>query len=84
MTCQKQQILCFKFQEEIKMNLEEKISKIKQSCKVGETVTNIFFILALVGSIIAFIAGGYIFSMGKEFDVQMKQAEEEGYVSKGM
>lgn len=66
------------------MNLEEKISKIKQSCKVGETVTNIFFILALVGSIIAFMAGGYIFSMGKEFDVQMKQAEEEGYVSKGM
>ena len=66
------------------MNLEEKILKVKQSCKVGETVTNILFILALVGSIIAFIAGGYIFSMGKEFDVQMKQAEEEGYVSKGM
>ena len=65
------------------MNLEEKISKIKQSCKVGETVTNILCLVAIVGCVLAFIAGGYIFSMGKEFDRQMTQAEAEGYVTTG-
>lgn len=65
------------------MNLEEKISKIKKSCNVGEIVTNVLCILAIVGCVLAFIAGGYIFSMGREFDEQMKQAEAAGYVTTG-
>lgn len=60
-----------------------KISKIKKSCKVGKTVSNILFILCIVGSICALAAGIFIFSMGREFDVTVEQAIDAGYISEG-
>ncbi len=66
------------------MNLEEKILKIKKSCKVGATVSNILFVIAMVGCILAFIAGIYILRMGRGFDEKIIQAEAEGYVSTGV
>ena len=58
-----------------------KIAKIKKSCKVGKTISNILFIICLVAGIASLAGGIYIFSMGKEFDVSMEQAIDAGYVT---
>ena len=60
-----------------------KITRIKKSCKVGKTVSNILFIICIVGSICALAAGIFIFSMGKEFDVTVEQAIDAGYITEG-
>ena len=66
------------------MNEENvKIAKIKKSCGVGKKVSDIFFVICIVGFIIALVGGISIFNMGKRFDTAIAQAEEAGYVTKG-
>ena len=60
-----------------------KIAKIKKSCKVGKTVTRILCIICIVGAVLALAGGIYIFAMGKEFDNQVQQAIDAGYISTG-
>ena len=60
-----------------------KIARIKKSCKVGKTVSKILFIICVVASIGALVAGIYIFSIGKEFDGYVEQAISDGYITEG-
>ena len=66
------------------MNEENaKIARIKKRCKLGKTLSNIFFVLCVVGCICALVGGVIIYSMGKDFDTSIAQAEEAGYVNTG-
>jgi hypothetical protein len=58
-----------------------KIAKIKKSCNVGRIVSKILFIVCLIASIACLAATITIFSMGKDFDIQMQKAVDAGYVS---
>ena len=58
-----------------------KIAKIKKSCKVGKTISNILFIISLIAGIASLAGGIFIFSMGREFDVSMEKAVDAGYVT---
>ena len=63
------------------MEENAQITKIKKSCKVGKTVSKIMFIFCLIASISCLVAAIWIFSMGKDFDVQIQKAIDAGYVS---
>ena len=52
-----------------------KLARIKKSCRAGEIVTRVLFILAIVGFVCAVVSGGVILSMGSRFD---KAIEESG------
>ncbi len=58
-----------------------KIARIKKSCHAGKVVSNILFIVAIIGSIAGLVAGIWIFASGRSFDDMLIQAEEAGYVS---
>ncbi len=60
-----------------------KLEKIKKSCGVGRKVTTVFSIIAIVGCVMALIAGITILKMGKEFDAKYEQMSNAGYVSVG-
>ena len=60
-----------------------KLEKIKKSCSVGRKVTIVFSIIAIVGCVMALIAGITILKMGKEFDAKYEQMSNAGYVSVG-
>lgn len=65
------------------MEEKVKIGRIKKSSKVGQKVSNILFVVCLIASIGALIAGIYIFSMGKKFDAIVEQAIEDGIITEG-
>ena len=63
------------------MNEENaKIAKIKKGCHAGKVVSNVIFIVALVGFIASVASGIWILAMGKDFDVMISQAEAAGYI----
>ncbi|SCY38071.1 hypothetical protein SAMN02910292_01526 [Lachnospiraceae bacterium XBB2008] len=63
------------------MNENAKLESIKRSCSVGETVANIFCIIAIVGCVLALVSGCVILKMGREFDDKIAVLEETGKVS---
>ena len=64
------------------MNEENvKLAKIKKSCRIGKKVSNILFILMLIGGICLTIYGIKVFADGKKFDDQIRSAEAAGVVS---
>ena len=63
------------------MNEENaKIAKIKKGCHAGKVVSNVIFIVAIVGFIASVASGIWILAMGKDFDVMISQAESAGYI----
>jgi hypothetical protein len=60
-----------------------KIAKIKKSCNVGKKISNIFFILAIIGCIAALAGSIVIFSMGSDFDTEIQKGIEAGYITEG-
>ena len=70
------------FKENGIMNEENaKLAKIKKSCRIGKKVSNILFILMLVGAICLTVYGIKVFADGKKFDDQIKSAEAAGVIS---
>ena len=60
-----------------------KIARIKKSCNVGQKVSGILFVICVIASICALVAGIYIFSIGREFDGYVGQAIEQGIMTEG-
>ena len=60
-----------------------KLERIKKSCGVGEKVTMIFCIIAIVGCVLSLIAGFTILNMGKDFDAKFAAWNEYGHMSVG-
>ncbi len=58
-----------------------KIAKIKKSCHTGKVVSNILYVIAVIGFITGLVASIWIFSSGKKFDDMLLHAQEAGYVS---
>lgn len=69
--------------EDKKMNVNEKIARINKSCRAGEIVTKVLFIIALVGFIAAVASGVTILSLGDSFDTWMQQDDGSLSVSVG-
>ena len=65
------------------MDEKAKIESIKKSCTFGERITNIFFVIAVVGCIATLIAGGVILHMGREFDDRIESMSDSGKVTLG-
>ena len=64
------------------MNEENiKIAKIKKSCKVGNKVSNILSVFAIVGCVCTIIASVAIFGMGRDFDIKVQQGIETGVIN---
>ena len=64
------------------MNEENvKIAKIKKSCHAGKVVSNILFIIAVIGCISGLVASIWIFQSGRKFDDMLIEARESGYAS---
>ena len=59
------------------------IAKIKKSCNVGKKISNIFFILAIIGCIAALAGSIVIFSMGSDFETEIQKGIEAGYITEG-
>ena len=62
------------------MNENEKIERIKKSCKYGKIVSNIIFIIFVVLAVCAAVGSGVIFNMGKDYDQMVEKYIEEGKV----
>ena len=62
------------------MNENAKLEKIKKSCSVGETVANIFCVIAIVGCVLALVSGCVILHMGRDFDDRIAVLQEAGKV----
>ena len=59
----------------------EKIQKIERSCRGGRKVSNILFVIAVVGCIITLILGIVILCMGRSFDDAFTLAVEKGAIT---
>lgn len=66
-----------------KMEENIKLEKIKKSCGVGEKVSLVFCIIAIIGCVMAIVAGIAILKMGKGFDEKYEQLSNSGYASVG-
>lgn len=60
-----------------------KLEKIRKSCSVGEKVSTVFCIIAIVGCVMAIVAGIAIINMGSEFDDKVIQMSNSGVVDIG-
>ena len=60
-----------------------KLEKIRKSCSVGEKVSTVFCIIAIVGCVMAIVAGIAIINMGSEFDDKVIQMSDSGVVDIG-
>ncbi len=60
-----------------------KLEKIRKSCSVGEKVSTVFCIIAIVGCVMAIVAGIAIINMGSEFDDKVIQLSNSGAVDIG-
>jgi hypothetical protein len=61
----------------------EKLEKIKKSCSTGEKVTKVFFVIAIVCSVICLILIALIVGKGNEFEDMVKKGIEAGYITTG-
>ncbi|MCR4991160.1 MAG: hypothetical protein K6A38_09900 [Lachnospiraceae bacterium] len=66
------------------MDMNEKLEKIKKSCKIGKTVCRILFIIALVGVVLTIVGAGFVLSQGGDFEQEARNAYDSGYVTTGM
>ena len=46
--------------------INEKLDRIKKSCRTGKIASNVFCIIAIVGCVLSLIAGISIFAMGRD------------------
>ena len=65
------------------MESNVKLEKIKKSCRAGEIVTKILFIIAVIGFICSLVAGSVILSLGSRFDAAMAESGDEWNVTFG-
>ena len=64
-------------------NENEKLIKVKKSCKAVIIVARIMMIFMIIGTVAGLIAGGKIWSMGSDFDAALDQLETNGVVTTG-
>jgi len=66
------------------MNVEnEKLLKVKKSCKAVKVVTLILFIVSMLATVLSLVMGIAFFAMGDKFDALMTDAKQEGYIKEG-
>ena len=64
-------------------NENEKLLKVKKSCKAVIIVARILMIILIVCTVVSLIAGGKIWSMGSDFDAAFDQLEANGVITTG-
>ena len=64
-------------------NENEKLLKVKKSCKAVCIVARILMIFMIIGTVAALIGGSKIWSMGSDFDAAFAQLEANGVVTTG-
>ena len=63
------------------MNEENvKLAKIKKSCSVGKKITTILCIIAIVGCVMAMVAGVALLSNGERFEPEFVKLVDEGKI----
>ena len=62
------------------MEENRKLERIRKSCGVGEKLTTVFCIIAIVGCVILLIGGFAVLNMGKRFDDQVNAFSNEGKI----
>ena len=60
-----------------------KLEKIKKSCNAGVKVTNVFFVIAIVCSVLILVAITVILYMGRDFESAVEKGIDAGYVTVG-
>jgi hypothetical protein len=58
----------------------KKLETLKKRCVIASKVVTVFQIIIIVGTVIAFIAGGYLFASAGDVNPQIHEAIEAGYL----